>query len=348
MKEKIIQLENKEFNDRGDEHYIQLVNQIEVISANAKRQAVYSVNSALVEMNWNIGRHIIEYEQSGNMRATYGAKLIPRLSHDLTLHLGRGYSKSNLANMRLFYLNFPIFQTVFGKLTWSHWIELIGIENKLERDFYYAESINQQWSVRELRAHRNRGLFYQIAASKNQDELLQLSQTGIVPEKPKDIIKNTYYLDFLDLPEPVKCEDDLEKSLLRHMEQFLLELGKGFAFVGRQYRLTIDNDDYYADLVFYHVILKCYVIIDLKRGKVKHQDIGQMNMYLGYFAMDKNTQDDNPPIGIILAADKNDVMVRYATYGMAANLFVAKYQLYLPEIEELKQLVHRELKKVGE
>ena len=251
------------------------------------------------------------------MRATYGAKLIPRLSHDLTLHLGRGYSKSNLANMRLFYLNFPIFQTVFGKLTWSHWIELIGIENKLERDFYYAESINQQWSVRELRAHRNRGLFYQIAASKNQDELLQLSQTGIVPEKPKDIIKNTYYLDFLDLPEPVKCEDDLEKSLLRHMEQFLLELGKGFAFVGRQYRLTIDNDDYYADLVFYHVILKCYVIIDLKRGKVKHQDIGQMNMYLGYFAMDKNTQDDNPPIGIILAADKNDVMVRYATYGMA-------------------------------
>ena len=147
------------------------------------------------------------------------------------------------------------------------------------------------------------------------------------------------------MKEALVSEDDIEDALIKHMEEFLLELGKGFAFIGRQYRLTIDNENYYADLVFYHVILKCYVVIDLKRGKVRHQDIGQMNMYLGYFALDKNTENDNPPIGIILAADRNDVMVRYATYGMATNLFVSKYQLYLPDTEELRQLVLDEMQK---
>lgn len=330
-----------------DSHYDALVKQITELVAQSKQKALHSVNSALVEMNWNIGKYIVEFEQNGNARAEYGAKLIPQLSRDLTLRLGNGYSKSNLANMRLLYLRFPIFQTVSGKLSWSHFIELITIDNDVERNFYYIESINQNWSVRDLRKQCDRGLFYQLATSKEAGDILSLSDNGLQITQPQDIVKDTYFFDFLSLKAPDYSEGDLEDALIKHMEDFLLELGKGFAFIGRQYRLTIDNDDYYADLVFYHVILKCYVIIDLKRGKVKHEDIGQMNMYLGYFAMDKNTEGDNPPIGIILAADKNDVMVQYATYGMDANLFVAKYQLYLPEINELKSLVQTELDRLN-
>jgi len=330
-----------------DPHYDALVKQISELVALSKQKAMHAVNSALVEMNWNIGKYIVEFEQNGNARAEYGAKLIPQLSRDLTLLLGNGYSKSNLANMRLLYLRFPIFQAVLGKLSWTQLLEIIPIDNELERNFYTIEAINQNWSYRQIHEQKTRGLFYQLATSKEAGDILSLSNNGLQITQPKDVVKDTYFFDFLSLKAPDYSEGDLEDALIKHMEDFLLELGKGFAFIGRQYRLTIDNDDYYADLVFYHVILKCYVIIDLKRGKVKHEDIGQMNMYLGYFAMDKNTEGDNPPIGIILAADKNDVMVQYATYGMDANLFVAKYQLYLPEISELKSLVQAELDRLN-
>ena len=257
-----------------------------------------------VEMNWNIGRYIVEFEQQGYNRAEYGTQLIQKLSKDLSLRIGKGFSRSNLFNMRLLYIRFPKFQTLSGKLSWSHYLELIGIENELERNFYFAESSNQNWSVRQLRDYIGRGLFYQLAESKQKNEIIELSH-GNSLSHPVDIIKSTYYLDFLEIKSPDYSEGDLEDALIRHMEQFLLELGKGFAFIGRQYRLTIDNEDYYADLVFYHIILKCYVIIDLKRGKVKHEDIGHMNMYLGYFAYDKNIEGDNPPIGIILADLEN-------------------------------------------
>lgn len=330
-----------------DSRYDALVKQISELVALSKQKAMHAVNSALVEMNWNIGKYIVEFEQNGNARAEYGAKLIPQLSRDLTLLLGNGYSKSNLANMRLLYLRFPIFQAVLGKLSWTQLLEIIPIDNELERNFYTIEAINRNWSYRQIHEQKTRGLFYQLATSKETSEILSLSNNGLQITQPKDVVKDTYFFDFLSLKTPDYSEGDLEDALIKHMEDFLLELGKGFAFIGRQYRLTIDNDDYYADLVFYHVILKCYVIIDLKRGKVKHEDIGQMNMYLGYFAMDKNTEGDNPPIGIILAADKNDVMVQYATYGMDANLFVAKYQLYLPEINELKSLVQAELDRLN-
>lgn len=322
----------------NNQQYDSLVENIETIASTARQKAVKAIDYALVEMNWNIGRYIVEFEQQGNHRAEYGSQLILQLSKDLSLRIGKGFSRSNLFNMRLLYLRFPKFQTLSGKLSWSHYVELIGIENELERNYYFSESINQNWSVRNLRDNIGRGLFYQFAESKNQTEVLSLAHGNQIYQ-PVDIIKNTYYLDFLGIKTPNYSEGELEDALINHMEQFLLELGKGFAFIGRQYRLTIDNEDYYADLVFYHIILKCYVIIDLKRGKVRHEDIGQMNMYLGYFAYDKNIEGDNPPIGIILAADKNDVMVQYATYGMDSNLFVAKYQLYLPNAEQLKQLV---------
>ncbi len=331
-----------------DTAYNALIEQITRIVRQSRARAVRAVNSELVATNWNIGRYIVEFEQNGNARAEYGKKLIPRLSKDLTLRLGTGYSRSNLANMRLLYLRFPIFQTVSGKFSWSMLIELVNIENELERNFYYAKCLNDNWSVRQFREQYHRGLFYQLAASKNPDEIVSLSKKDEGDLQPRDIVKDTYFFDFLQIKTTNYSEDDLEKALIKHMEEFLLELGKGFAFIGRQYRLTIDNEDYYTDLVFYHVVLKCYVIIDLKRGKVKHEDIGQMNMYLGYFALDVNTEGDNPPIGIILAADKNDVMVQYATYGMDSNLFVAKYKLYLPEVNELRALVLAEMDKLSQ
>jgi len=231
-----------------------------------------------------------------------------------------------------------------GKLNWTLLVEIIRIENELERNFYIAETINQKWSSRELIYHKERGLFMQLAIGKNKEQILALSEKGNLLEDPEDIIKNTYTLDFLNLPENKTSESKLEDALISNLEHFLLELGKGFAFVGRQYRLTVNNTNYYADLVFYHIILKCYVVIDLKIGKVKQEDIGQMNLYLGYFAIDKNNEGDNPPIGIILAKEKDEVMVEYAMYGNNNKLFVSKYQMYLPDLEELRSLVFRSMK----
>ena len=247
--------------------------------------------------------------------------------------------------MRLLYLKFPIVQTLSGQLSWSHYVEILSIANELKRNFYIKEIGNNNWSIRELKRQKNSGLFYRLALSKNKDELLDLAKVGNDIQKPNDIIKSSYILEFLNLPEKSYSESQLENELVKHLEEFLLELGRGFAFIGRQYRMTIDNDDHFADLVFYHVILKCYVVIDLKLGKVKHHDIGQMNMYLGYFALDKNNEDDNPPIGIVLGADKNDTAIEYATYGMDSNLFVSKYQLYLPDIKELKRTLENQLEK---
>ncbi|MBO7439897.1 MAG: DUF1016 family protein [Bacteroidales bacterium] len=330
-----------------DTAYNALIEHITEVVRQSRARAVRAVNSELVATNWNIGRYIVEFEQKGNARAEYGKQLIPRLSKDLTLRLGTGYSRSNLANMRLLYLRFPIFQAVLGKLNWTQLLEILPIENDIERDFYIVQTLNRHWGYRQIREQYHRGLFYQLAVAKNTDEIVSLSNSDEGDLQPKDIVKDTYFFYFLQIKTPNYSEDDLEEALVKHMEEFLLELGKGFAFIGRQYRLTIDNEDYYTDLVFYHVVLKCYVIIDLKRGKVKHEDIGQMNMYLGYFALDVNTEGDNPPIGIILAADKNDVMVKYATYGMDSNLFVAKYKLYLPEVDELRALVLAEMDKLN-
>jgi predicted nuclease of restriction endonuclease-like (RecB) superfamily len=338
---------NKIAEQSNDNQYDGLIQQITLLVENAKQSVVTTVNAALVETYWNIGKHIVEFEQNGNVRAKYGDKLLVNLSKDLTLSLGKGYSRSNLFNMRLFYTRFPIFQAVPGKLSWTHLLEIIGIDNELERNFYIAETINNNWSYRELERQKERGLFYQLALSKGSNDILRLAKEGNQNEKAQDIIKSTYFLDFLGMSGNKPSEKTLENALIEHLEEFLLELGRGFAFVGRQYRLTIDNNDYYADLVFYHIILKCYVVIDLKTGKVRHEDIGQMNMYLGYFAIDKNNKDDNPPIGIILAADKNDIMIEYATYGMDAKLFVSKYQLYLPKLEELRSLLYKQISELN-
>ena len=323
--------------------YDLLITQISTLITDAKRHVAATINNTLVETYWNIGKYIVDFEQEGNIRAKYGEQLLVNLSKDLSVRLGKGFSRSNLFNMRLFYMRFPIFQTVSGKLSWSHVIEIVNVDDKLEREFYLAETTNEQWSVRELRRQKERGLFMQLALGKNKEQILSLAEKGNVIEKPEDIIKSTYTLDFFNLPEPKPSESTLEDALIENLEHFLLELGKGFAFVGRQYRLTVNNTNYYADLVFYHIILKCYVVIDLKIGKVKQEDIGQMNLYLGYFAIDKNNDGDNPPIGIILAKEKDEVMVQYAMYGNNNNLFVSKYQLYLPDLDELRNLLSEQV-----
>jgi predicted nuclease of restriction endonuclease-like (RecB) superfamily len=336
---------NKVEKINNDEQYSFLINQISTLITESKRCVATIINETLVTTYWNIGKYIVEFEQDGSTRAKYGNQLLIKLSKDLTTRLGKGFSKSNLFYMRLFYIRFPIFQTLSGKLSWSHIIEIVNIDDKLERDFYFAETFDRHWSVRELRQQKERGLFLQLALGKSNEQILSLSQKGNIIEKPEDIIKNTYTLDFLDLPEVKPSESALEDALIENLEHFLLELGKGFAFVGRQYRLTVNNTNYYADLLFYHIILKCYVVIDLKIGKVKQEDIGQMNLYLGYFAIDKNDEGDNPPIGIILAKEKDEVMVQYAMYGNNNNLFVSKYQLYLPDLEELRNALSKHIDK---
>ena len=323
-----------------------LVNEIADTVSNAKRELAEKVNSVMTETYWTIGKYIVEFEQDGNVKAEYGSRLLTKLSHQLTLRLGKGYSRPNLNNMRKFYLCYPNCQTVSDKLTWSHICELIKIDDELERSFYEKECYKEKWDVRTLRRQMDSALFLRLATSRDKEGILALAREGITYDKPEDVIKDTYTLEFLGLPEKERySEEDLEQKIIDNLQKFLLELGKGFTFVGRQYPLTVNNIHYHVDLVFYHRILKCFVLIDLKKNSVQHIDIGQMNMYMGYFAKEENMADDNPPIGIILSHNKVELLVEYATYGMDSNLFVSKYELYLPNRNELQKLVNNILEK---
>lgn len=306
----------------------------------AKKHLARSANVVMLASYWNIGKYIVEFEQEGNSKAKYGTALLSSLSKILRAKLGKGYSHPNLNNMRKFYLLYPNFQTLSEKLSWSHICELITIEDDLERSFYEKECIASGWNVRSLRRQIDSALYLRLAASKDKEGILRLAREGSFIQRPEDIVKDTYTLEFLNLPEKNRyTEQDLEQRLIDNLQTFLLELGKGFAFIGRQYHITINNRHYHIDLVFYHRILKCFVLIDLKKNAVRHQDIGQMNMYLGYFAKEESAPDDNPPVGIILSHIKDELLVEYATYGMDSKLFVSKYELYLPNKEELRRLV---------
>ncbi|MEY8585870.1 PDDEXK nuclease domain-containing protein [Phocaeicola sartorii] len=323
-----------------DQKLNQLADNITSLVNETKSHLVQVINTTMVVTYWNIGRYIVEFEQHGDAKAQYGTALLSSLAKILRAKLGKGYSRPNLNNMRKFYLLYSNCQTVSDKLSWSHICELITIDDELERNFYEKECIVSRWNVRSLRRQMDSALYLRLAASKDKEGILQLAQKGVVIQYPEDIIKDTYTLEFLGLPEKeLYNERDLEQRLIDNLQTFLLELGKGFAFIGRQYSLTINNHHFYVDLVFYHRILKCFVLIDLKKNAVKHKDIGQMNMYMGYFAKEENTTDDNPPIGIILSRTKDELMVEYATYGMDSQLFVSKYELYLPNKEDLKRLV---------
>jgi predicted nuclease of restriction endonuclease-like (RecB) superfamily len=258
----IMELQGRETNH--EKPYRELLERISRKYAEGQAQAVRSVNEAIVETNWYIGQYIVEYEQEGKVKAKYGSQLLVHLSHDLTLLHGRGFSRPNLNNMRMFYLRFPICQTLSNKLSWSHYCELIKISDDIERSFYLQQNLLENWSVSELKRQKESGLFVRLAMSKNKDEILQLSFKGQVVETPKDIVKDVYVFEFLKIPEPYTIsETELETRLLDNLQTFLLELGKGFTFVGRQYRMMINNTPFRVDLVFYHRILRCFVLIDL-------------------------------------------------------------------------------------
>lgn len=332
-------------NNITTQKYEQLLITISSAYELGRVRAINAVNVELVLTYWKIGQYIVEFEQGGMQKADYGKGLLEQLSRDLTLQHGRGFSRSNLIRFRQFYLVYPICATVSHQLGWSHIVELLKIENDLEREFYEKQTVSENWSVRELQRQKESGLFLRLSMGKNKQEILDLSKNGQIIEKPTDILKDPYIFEFLKIPEPYHiAETQLESLLCDNLQSFLLELGKGFTFVGRQYRVTLNNTHYKVDLVFYHRILRCFVLIDLKINEVKHHDIGQMNMYLGYFANEQNIEGDNPPIGIILSKDKDELLVEYATYGMNSQLFVQKYQLYLPNQEELRKEIEDVLK----
>ncbi len=325
--------------------YSQLIENIGSTITNARENSFKAINRELIKSYWIIGKYIVEYEQAGNFKADYGSNLLLQISKDLKIRYGKGFSISNVFRMRLLYIKYPQDELISDRLSWSHYYELLKIDDDLERSFYEKQSIKENWSIRELRRQKETSLFLRLATSKDKDKILELAQKGQIIEKSEDIIK-PHVLEFLNLPEDHSySESELEQNLIDNLQKFLLELGKGFAFIGRQYRITLNGRHFYVDLVFYHTKLKCYVLIDLKLPDVKHHDIGQMNMYLGYFAKEENETDDNPPIGILLTREKDEVMIEYAMYNVDSNLFVTKYQLYLPNREELKKRVENILNK---
>ncbi|GHV63429.1 DUF1016 domain-containing protein [Spirochaetia bacterium] len=316
--------------------YTGLISQIGQLLQEGRKKAAYAVNTLLVQTNWQIGKYIVEFEQHGEEKSEYGSELLDRLSRDLTLAYGKGFSRSNLVYIRKLYLTFPIGETLSHQLTWSHYFEILKADDEMEIQFYVKQCEKENWSVRELRRQMNSMVFHRLALSKDKKGVLKLAEKGTEFNRPEDVIKDPYVFEFLGIPEHHHYhEDELEDRLIQNLGAFLLELGKGFAFVGRQYRITLANTHYYVDLVFYHRILKCFVLIDLKRGEIEHNDIGQMNLYLNYFRKEENTEGDNEPIGIVLGARKNQVLVEYATEHISNQLFVSKYQLYLPNKAQL-------------
>lgn len=312
----------------------------------ARQNAIKAVNTELVKANWEIGRHIIEFEQHGNERAEYGTNLLSRLYYDLKLRFGKGFGRRNILDMRRFYLAYPIWQTVSAKLSWSHYILLLSIGDEVARKFYENQTVHENWSIRELDRQINAALFERLALSRDKEGVLQLSEKGNISNDPAEAIKDPYVLDFLKIPQSKRVtEKILEQKIIENLQHFLLELGKGFAFVARQFKISIANRHYYIDLVFYHRILKCFVLKDLKIKSVQHSDIGQMNLYLNYFKKEENVAGDNEPIGIILSAEKDEIFVEYATGGISNKIFVSKYQLYLPDknqlVEQVKAILNR-------
>lgn len=309
----------------------------------ASRNKVYqTVNTEMLCLYWNIGKRIMEI-QEGKTRANYGEEILEQLSERLTKEFGKGFSIINLRRMRKFYCLFPIRSTVLNELSWSHYLELIKIDEELKRNFYLKECINAKWSVRELQRQVGSLLYERLLLSGNKEKKLSLSKSGHEMKTSKDLVKDPFVLEFLDIKENTEyLESDFEKNILLHLKEFLLELGKGFSFVGNQVRLTLEEDHFYPDLVFYNRLLKCFVIIDLKIGKVTSGDIGQMQMYVNYYDREIKTEEENPTIGILLSTTKNETLVRYTLPKDNKTIFSSTYKLHMPTEEELIKAVEEE------
>lgn len=326
-----------------------IVAEIKTVLESARRNVARQVNSELLSTYWNIGRIISEYEQTVPERADYGKQTLKELARVLTAEFGKGFSRANLYNMRQFYMTYEKIQTVSGQLSWSHYCELLSISDSDKRSFYEKEAVNSNWSVRELKRQIDSSLFERLLLSRgdaNKEQVLTLAEKGIEITEPADIIRDPYVFEFLGLPEdkPV-MESDLERALVQQIEKFLLELGRGFMFVGTQQRVTVNNTHYYVDMVFYNKILRAYVLIELKTTKLTPEAAGQINMYLNYYAAEVNDPDDNPPIGIILCTEKDAITAEYALGGLSNNIFASRYVLYMPDKEQLIAQVEKVLEK---
>ncbi len=314
----------------------------------ARRKAVSSVNRAMVLTYYRLGEMIVLREQGGEERAEYSARIIETLAERLTAHFGKGFSGRNLRQMRQFYLVYRIRQTVSAKfdlpdftLSWSHYQILMRIDNEQARSFYQIESQASNWSVRELKRQINSGLFERLSLSRDKEAVKELSTQGLIINRPEDAIKEPYVLEFLGLD--VKnsySESDLESAIIDKLEQFLLELGKGFTFVARQKRISFDERHFYIDLVFYNRLLRAFVLVDLKIGDLKHQDIGQLQMYVNYYDREVKLAEENPTIGLILCKDKSDLLVQYTLPENNDQIFASRYKTVLPSKQELSTLLH--------
>ena len=315
-----------------------LYDDIRAIIINTRNTIYKAVNTGILEANWKIGRRIVEEEQAGASRAEYGQRVINDLAEKLSVEFGRGFDARELGRYRQFYLLFPKWDALRPELTWTHYRTLIRVENERARLYYMNEAALQNWSTRALDSQIERLTYERILSSQNQLIVKEAEDAASRQAQltPADIIKDPYVLDFLGLPSGVNFyEKDLEKALIDNLQQFLLELGRGFSFVSRQYRFKTDNENYYVDLVFYNFILKCFVLIDLKVGKLTYQDIGQMDFYTRYFEENIRTETDNPTIGIVLCTERDNTIVKYSVMNDSNQLFASKYKLYLPTEEEL-------------
>ena len=308
----------------------------------ARAKAYHTVNSIMVETYWKIGQRIVEEEQGGASRAEYGTKLIENLSKYLTNTFGKGFSEANLKNMRQFYLTYPEFdRQCLANLSWSNVARIIRIDNPEERNYYLTEAATQNWSYRQLERNIKSGYYYRLLSTQEKSHDVEKCLPAVIDTK--EFIKDPYVLEFLDLPENIEGKESaLESALISNLQKFLLELGKGFSFVARQFRISTETDHFYADLVFYNYLLKCFVIIDLKTTKLSHSDIGQMDMYVRMFDELKRGTDDNPTIGIIMCTDKSETMVKYSVLQESQQIFASKYKTVLPTEEELADMISKE------
>lgn len=294
----------------------------------------------MVESYWQIGQQIVENELQGASRAEYGKGVLKELAERLTTEFGKGFDESNLRYMRLFYRSFPIRDTLRHELTWSHYRRLLSIENEPARLWYMNEAADSVWSTRQLDRQISTLYYERLLASKEKVPVVAEANEKMAQLAPQHFIHDPFVLEFLDLKEyPALRESDLEQALIDHLQQFLLELGRGFCFVARQKRMRYDNDDFYIDLVFYHSILKCHVLVDLKLGKLTHEDVGQMDSYIRLFDAQYKNPDDNPTLGIIFCSQKSETIVKYSVLNEGKQIFASRYKLYLPTEEEFKNML---------
>lgn len=321
-----------------------LVNQIAQVIEHGRHQVKQSVNTVMVQCYWETGRLIVEHEQNGQLRAAYGKQQLQSLSVMLTRRLGKGFDVTNLRNMRRFYDAFPKRETLSLVLSWSHYNALARIDNKNARKWYLEECVSQNWSVRALERQISKLYYERLLASQNKNLVTAeaKTQTESLAENAQDYLRDPYILDFLNLQDKTYQESELEQAIISNLQSFLLELGKGFAFVERQQRIRFNDEDFYIDLVFYNFKLKCFLLVDLKLGRIKHQDVGQMDTYIRLYDEQRKGNDDNPTIGLVLCSEKSEAVVKYSVLAEQKQLFAAKYLPYLPTEEELKRELERE------